>query len=160
MYNITTLLKEERDSDSIRVEKRQLEYDTNTIPREISKIRKKTIKLLIVYNKENLCKMLETSLIKRGLDCIGVVDARIGLSLIEREKFDAVLLDLMMPGFSGYDIIDALEKNGKLKENNIIIFTAVHHSQSEIEDLLERGVYSYLRQPVRLDALVRILETV
>ena len=74
--------------------------------------------------------------------------------------FDAVLLGLTMPNFSGYDAIDALEKSGKLKENKIIIFTANHLSQSEIENLLKRGVYSYLGLPVKLDILLKILETI
>lgn len=118
------------------------------------------MKILIVYHKKDLCQMLDTYLTQKGHDCICAVDGRNGLSLIEKEKFDAVLLGLKMLGFSGYDIIDALEKNGKLKENNIIVFSAAHLSQSEIEDLLKRDVYSYLRMPVKLDVLLKTLGTV
>lgn len=155
-----TLLKAERDSDSIRVEKSHMQYDIDAISREITKIQKKSMKILIVNSNESLCKMLETYLIRKGHDCLCAIDGRNGLSLIENEKFDVVLLGLTMPNFNGYDVIDALEKSEKLKKNKIIIFTAVHLSQSEIEDLLKRGVYSYVRQPVKLDVLLRILKTI
>lgn len=118
------------------------------------------MKILIVYHNKPLCMMFEDFLIKKGHDCSCAVDGRNGLSLIEKEKFDAVLLGLTMPNFSGYDAIDALEKSGKLKENKIIIFTADHLSQSEIENFLKRGVYSYLGLPVKLDILLKILETI
>lgn len=154
-----TLLKEERGSDS-GIEKRYLEYDIDTFSKEITKIQTKSLKTLIIHNNKDLCKVFETYLIREGYDSICAFDGRNALSLIENEKFDAVLLGLTMSDFSGNDIIDALEKKGKLKENNIIVLSSVHLSQSEIEDLLERGVYSYLRLPVKPDVLVRILETV
>ncbi len=156
----STLLKEERDSDSVRVEKRHLEYDIDEFSKEITKIQKKSLKILIIYNNKDLCKSIETFLIEEGHDCICAVIGRNALSLIESEKFDAVLLGLTMPEFSGYDIIDALEKKGKLKENNIIVFDVVGLSQFLIEELLKRGVYSYLKLPVKPDVLLRILEKI
>jgi len=118
------------------------------------------MKILIVYHNKDLCMMLENFLIKMGHDCSCAVDGRNGLSLIEKGKFDTVLLGLTMPNFSGYDVIDALEKSGKLKENKIIIFTVPHLSQLEIENFLKRGVYSYLGLPVKLDILLKTLETI
>jgi len=118
------------------------------------------MKILIVYHNEAICMNLEDFLTKKGHDCSCAVDGRNGLSFIEKGKFDAVLLGLTMPNFSGYDVIDALEKSGKLKENNIIIFTAPHLSQSEIENFIKRGVYSYFGLPVKLDILLKTLETI
>ena len=154
------MLKEERDSDSVRVEKRHLEYDIDEFAKEITKIQKKSLKILIIYNNKDLCKSIETYLIKEGHDCIYAVIDRNALSLIESEKFDAVLLGTTMQEFSGYDIINALEKKGKLKENNIIVFDVLGLSQSLIEELLKRGVYSYLKLPVKPDVLLRILEKI
>jgi len=156
MYNTTELIY--KNSKKIKDLENGVEYDIDAFSREIAKIQKKSLKILIIYNNKDLCKTLETYLIEEGHDCICAVNGRNGLSLIESEKFDIVLLGLMMPEFSRYDIIDILEKNGKLKETNIIVLSSVHIPQSEIEDLLKRGVYSYLRQPVKPDVLLRILE--
>jgi len=103
--------------------------------------------------------MFGTWLKKEGHDCT-CVDGRNGLSLIETGKFDVVLLDLALPEFRGYDIINVLEKDGKLRKSNIIILSTSHLPQSEIEGLLKRGVFSYLQQPVKPNVLLRILETV
>jgi len=158
MYNPTEITY--KNGKKIRDLENGVEYDIDAFFREITKIQKKSLNTLIFHNNKNLCKNFETHLIREGHDSICAFDGRHALSLIEKEKFDVVLLGLTMPDFSGYDIIDALEKKGKLKENNIIVLSSVHLSQSEIEDLLKRGVYSYLRLAVKPDVLVRIVETV
>jgi len=158
MYDTTELIYE--NSKKIKESENRLEYTVDAFSKEITKIQKKSLKTIIIHNNKNLCKIFETYLIREGHDSICAFDGRNALSLIENEKFDAVLLGLTMSDFSGYDIIDALEKKGKLKENNIIVLSSVHLSQSEIEDLLKRGVYSYLRLPVKPDVLVKILETI
>ena len=98
-------------------------------------------------------------MIKCGHDCAYAVDNRNGLSLIQKQKFDLILLNLQGSGFNGYDVIDALEKDGKLKENKIFVWTTLDLSQSEIDDLLKRGVRSCIKKPVRPDALLRTLDT-
>jgi len=154
------LLLDKKDYDSVMVEKNPIEYDIDTFSREIIKIRKNSKNILVIYNNRSLCKIFEAYLKHEGHDCVCAVDGRSGLSLIETKKFDVVLLGLTLPEFSGYDIINVLEKNGKLRKSNIIILSSVHLPQSEIEDLLKRGVCSYLQQPVKPDVLLRILETV
>jgi len=74
---------------------------------------------------------------------------RDGLKLILHQKFDFVLLDLNLPEFSGLDIINDLEKKGKLRDNNIVLFTASDISDTEIT----RGVKGALRKPVSLEDL-------
>jgi len=157
--NEAIFLIDKIDSDSERVEKSHIEYDIDMFSREIIKIRKKSKNILVIYNNRSLCKIFEDFLKHEGHDCICAVDGRNGLSLIETEKFDLVLLGLTLPEFSGYDIISVLEEDGKLRKSNIIILSASHLPQSEIENLLKRGVCSYLQQPVKPDVLLRILET-
>ena len=116
------------------------------------------MKILIIDSNKDICGMLAEHLVKCGHDCVCAINERNGLSLIQKENFDVVLLDLKNKEFSGYDVIDSLEKNGKLKENKIVVYTALNLSQLEIEGLLKRGVYSYLQKPVKLDVLLRTLE--
>ena len=137
-----------------------VESNIDPLPKEIIKIRNKSKNILVIYKNDYLCKMFGTCLKKEGHNCTCVVDGRNGLSLIETGKFDVVLLGLALPEFSGYDIINVLEKNGKLRKSNIIILSASQLSQSEIEDLLKRGVYSYLKQPVKPEILLEIVKAV
>ena len=158
MYNLSPRLIHKND-ERIKDLERRIEYDIDTFSNEINKIKKKSKNILVIYNNKNLCKIFEAYLKQEGHDCICAVDGRNGLSLIETGKFDVVLLGLALPEFSGYDIINVLEKDGKLRKSNIIILSTAHLPQSEIEELLKRGVCSYLQQPVKPDVLLRILET-
>lgn len=130
----------------------------NTNTNTINEKDVKTKKILIVDSNKDLCTMFTNYLIKCGHDCVCAVDQRNGLSLIQKQKFDLILLNLQDSGFNGYDVIDALEKDEKLKENKIFVWTTLDLSQPEIDDLLKRGVRSYIKKPVRVDVLLRTLD--
>jgi len=132
---------------------------TNTSTNTINKKDVKTKKILIIDSNKNLCEMLTNYLIKCGHNCVCAVDKRNGLALIQKQKFDLILLNLQDPGVNGYDVIDALEKDGKLKENKIFVWTTLDLPQSEIDDLLKRGVQSCLKKPVKIDVLLKTLQT-
>ncbi len=71
-----------------------------------------------------------------------------------------VLLDLLMPEFSGFDVLDALKKEGLVDKQKIIILTASSIQDKEINELVKEGVHSYLRKPLDIDTLVeKIQET-
>ncbi len=76
------------------------------------------MKILIIDSNKNICGMLAEHLVKCGHDCVCAINERNGLSLIQKENFDVVLLDLKNKEFSGYDVIDSLEKNEKLNYKN------------------------------------------
>ena len=82
------------------------------------------MKILVVDDNESILKMLEKFLTIKGYNCTVSQDGKNALEIMKNEKFDIVLLDLAMPNFSGYDIINDLEKNGKITEQKIIILTA------------------------------------
>lgn len=132
----------------------------NTSANTINEKDVKTKKILIVDSNKDLCEMLTNYLKRCGHDCVCAIDGRNGLSLIQKEKFDLILLNLQDQGFNGYDVIDALEKGGKLKENKIFVWTTLDLSQPEIDDLLKRGVRSCIKKPVRVEVLLRTLDTV
>lgn len=116
------------------------------------------MKFLIIDDTKNITVMLSKMLKMEGYECVTSNDGRTGLSLIEREKFDAVLLDLAMPEFSGLDVIDALGKSGKIKEQKIIVLTASSPPDDTLSDLKARGVYTVLKKPIDLDVLLDILK--
>jgi len=118
------------------------------------------MKILIIDDNEKISKMLSTFLRLNGNECITASKGRTGLSLIEEQKFDVVLLDLAMPDFSGYDVIDALEKNGTLKQNKIIVFTASNVSQAKLDELVSRGVRDYVLKPIDLNELLEKLKDI
>ena len=77
--------------------------------------------------------------------------------MIKKGSFDVVLLDLAMPDFTGYDIIDELEKEKILKDQKIIILTATSLSDDAIRKLKKRGIHSVQNKPMNISTLVEVM---
>jgi DNA-binding response OmpR family regulator len=120
----------------------------------------KSLKILIVDDNEQITKMLTTFLQLKEQSCTVANDGKEGLKLIKENDHDVVLLDLAMPEFDGYAVIKDLEDNNLLKDRKIIVFTASTITQEELDNLVVRGVKSYILKPIDIDILLsRIIET-
>lgn len=118
------------------------------------------LNILIIDDNEQITKMLTTFLELKNHKCTVANDGKQGLSLIQENKHDVVLLDLAMPEFDGYAIIKALESKDMLKNNKIIVFTASTITQDELDKLVSRGVNSYILKPIDIDLLLsKIIES-
>ena len=67
------------------------------------------MKVLIIDDNKDVTEMLSEYLQVKEIDCVATNDGMNGLSLIKKEKFDSVFLDISMPDFTGIDVINALE---------------------------------------------------
>jgi len=110
--------------------------------------------ILIIDDNKDITKMLSKYMTLKGHSCSDVNDGRSGLKLIENQTFDVVILDLAMPEFSGSDVIDALCKSGKIKNQNIVTLTASIISDEEESTLKSNGVHSCLKKPIDPDVLL------
>jgi len=120
----------------------------------------KSLKILIVDDNEQITKMLNTFLQLKQQSCTVANDGKEGLKLIKENEHDVILLDLAMPEFDGYAVIKDLEDNNLLKDRKIIVFTASTITQDELDQLVVRGVKSYILKPIDIDVLLsRIIET-
>src|SRR5579863_7382256 len=117
------------------------------------------MKILVVDDNPSIVKMLEKFLTIKGHDCTTSQDGNNAFEIMKKETFDVALLDLAMPNFSGYDIIDKLEKIKKISEQNIIILTASAITQEQTDSLLKRGVKACLKKPVSPDILLKIISS-
>ena len=119
-----------------------------------------SLKILIVDDNEQITKMLTTFLELKQHICTIANDGKEGLELIKENNNDVVLLDLAMPEFDGYAVINDLEDNNLLKDRKIIVFTASTITQDELDKLVDRGVNSYILKPIDIDTLLsKIIET-
>ena len=115
------------------------------------------MKILGIDDNEDLLELCETFLNSVGHEFTGINNGKQGLQAIKDKKFDVVLLDLSMPEFSGADVIDALEKEGIMNKQKVVIFTATSPTKKETEDFLEKGADSILKKPVDPDALAKFV---
>ena len=117
--------------------------------------------ILGIDDNEDILKLLNTVLASKGHNFTQAQNGKDGLKLIEEQNFDAILLDLAMPEFSGLDVIENLKKNNKIKDQKIILFTASSATDKEIDALLQHdGIRSCIRKPVDIDVLINKVEEV
>ena len=104
--------------------------------------------------------MLTTFLELKDHKCTIANDGKEGLAIIKENRHDVILLDLAMPEFDGYSVIADLEENNMLKDHKIIVFTASTITQDELDNLVKRGVTTYILKPIDIDILhSKLIET-
>lgn len=115
---------------------------------------------LIIEDDISITKMLLQYLNLKGHQCTVSNDGRKGLELIKQRKFDVIILDLAMPEFSGYDIVDDLNNSGKMNDQNIVILSAAFISNTDSQKLISKGIKSYLRKPISPDILLKAISSI
>ena len=118
------------------------------------------MKLCIIDDNTRITNMFAKLAKIKGHDCVIANDGRTGLSLLENGTYDVAILDLAMPEFSGIDVVNALEKDGKMDKQKIVVLTASSIPDDEIENLKKQGVKAVLKKPVKMAALLSVLKNI
>ncbi|HZP87947.1 MAG TPA: response regulator [Burkholderiales bacterium] len=79
------------------------------------------------------------------------------LALLETGDFDAVLLDRMMPGLDGTEVLQRMKQDSRLADLPVIFQTAAA-AHEQVAEGLRMGAYYYLTKPYHRDALVAVVE--
>jgi len=111
------------------------------------------MKLLVIDDSPDITDLFVKVLSTIGHEVVATDNGKEGLDIMNKQKFDALFLDIAMPDFSGLDVIDSLLKNGKINDNPIVLFTASSITDAEVNDLIRKGVHSCIRKPVRIETL-------
>jgi DNA-binding response OmpR family regulator len=118
------------------------------------------LNVLIIDDNEQITKMISSFLDMSNHDCTVVNEGKEGLELIKTKQYDSIVLDLAMPEFDGYEILDTLQKEDPSQLSKIIILTASSVPIETVRRFKELGVSSCLQKPVDIDQLLsRITDT-
>ncbi len=112
------------------------------------------MKILEIDDNTDIIKFVEMTAVSLGHEFLSATGGKEGLKMIEENQFDLVFLDLSMPEFSGIDVINELVTKKLMQNQRIILFTASTGIESQIDDLINKGIHSYLVKPVDIDALM------
>jgi two-component system, OmpR family, response regulator len=113
--------------------------------------------MLLVDDTKEIAEVICFYCHSTDIDCDCITEGWKALDSIKGEKYDLILLDLAMPGFSGLDVIKSLKEEGGIESKNIVIFTAssVRNTLDKIED---SGIKEILKKPCSLDDLTELIE--
>jgi len=117
---------------------------------EINDYSLKNRKVLIVDDDERNILALKEVLENVGCSVIKSYNGKEALEKIKSEKFDAIIIDLMMPEMDGYETIKKIRKEFKDFKTPILVLSAKF--KREKESSLE--VDSYIQKPVNFDTLI------
>ena len=116
------------------------------------------MRVLLIDDNKDITDMVAFYLQAQDVSCKVVNDGKEGLETIRNESFDAIILDLAMPDFSGFDIFTALKKDDLLRSVNIVIFTASSVPDHVVQDMMSSGAKGILKKPLSLDDLKEMIE--
>jgi len=111
---------------------------------------KNKAKILIVDDELRVREILSRKLTDDGYHCLTAPDGNNALKLLKNDQVDLVLLDIMMPGKSGPEVLQEIKT--KHPDTAVIMITAIADVQTAI-NLMRLGAYDYIIKPVELNVL-------
>jgi adenylate cyclase len=102
--------------------------------------------LLVVDDEPLNREMLMRRLKRMGFTAVGAENGLLALDAINREKFDLVLLDILMPVLDGFKTLERLKADDKLRHIPVIMLTALDEVASTVR-CIEAGAEDYVPKP-------------
>lgn len=110
-------------------------------------------KVLLVEDDENIANYIKFRLEKKGLNVLHSNNGIDGLEAIKTEQPDLVVLDMMMPGIDGREVVEIVKEKNIIETDRIIILSGKEVTE-EIEALFNLGIQDYLQKPFNIDNLM------
>lgn len=116
-------------------------------------------RILVVDDEQDIVDLISYNLRKEGYSVFTATDGETALSLAAEQKPDLVILDIMMPGYDGFEICRLLRQIPATAAASIIFLTA---KTGEIDQILglELGADDYIQKPVSPRVLVARIKTI
>ena len=113
------------------------------------------IRILIVEDEKPIANLIDWNLTDCGYQCVSVNDGIAAADLLEEESFDLVLLDIMLPGADGYELLEQIRPTG----TPVIFITAKGGVEDRVRGL-RAGADDYLVKPFEIVELIARVESV
>ncbi len=109
-------------------------------------------KILAIDDEEDFCFFVKRNLERLGSEVITATGGEEGFKLARKHKPDLILLDIMMPGIDGFEVLKKLKEDTETIAIPIIMLTGKDDDDSKIK---AAGLYDedYIVKPVEVDAL-------
>lgn len=113
------------------------------------------IDILIVEDEESISNLIKISLTQAGYNCYTAYDGEIALEKIRKNKYDLILLDVMLPKIDGFEIMNYIKE----LRIPVIFITAVSNIDNKVKGL-KLGADDYITKPFDIYELLARVEVV
>ena len=128
----------------------------NTVKNKINEDNAKISTVLVVDDNEQNLELMQAYLEDIECKTVSAKDGIIALDMIKKSKPDLVLLDVMMPKMSGFEVCRRIKNNPETADLPVIMVTALSEV-GDIERAIESGTDDFLSKPVnKLELLTRV----
>lgn len=108
-------------------------------------------KILIVEDEEKIARVLELELTYEGYEVGKALDGLTGFQLFQEQEWDLILLDVMLPGISGIELLRRIRSVNK--HTAIIMLTAKNSIEDKVSGL-DLGANDYMTKPFEIEELL------
>jgi CheY-like chemotaxis protein len=105
-------------------------------------------RILIVDDEEDISLSVSMLLKNQGYETQTADDGKTALSLLKKEKFDLVLLDIFMPQMSGRQVAAAIRADPKLKDQKFAFLTVLKPSGAGLKEIQKLKPVDYFLKPI------------
>lgn len=107
-------------------------------------------KILIIDDDKELCALIQRSVLSENIKADFCDHGKAGLAKLKEKNYQLVILDIMMPGMDGFEILEQIRKENSLP---VLMLTARDDSVSKVRGL-RAGADDYLAKPFNMDELL------
>ena len=116
------------------------------------------IRVLLIEDESDTIELYRAQLTKDGFDVVTATNADDGLAEVKRARPAIVLLDIMLPGKSGFEVLDTLKKDTAMKDIPVLALTNLAEEVG-FERAREQGAVGYIvkaeRTPRQVSMIVK-----
>ena len=113
------------------------------------------LKILIAEDEEPIANLIRMNLRRAGYTCVWASDGEKAADMMNDEKFDLLLLDVMLPGINGYELMEY----ARALELPVIFLTALGSTENKVKGL-KMGADDYPTKPFEIVELLARVEAV
>ena len=114
------------------------------------------LKILIAEDEEPIANLIKMNLRRAGYSCVWAPDGEKAADLMDTEKFDLVLLDVMLPGLDGWGVLRAIRQSA---QTPVIMLTAKGETADKVAGL-KMGADDYITKPFEMKEVLARVEAV
>lgn len=117
----------------------------------------RTIRILIIDDDRDICEYMQLLLSQSGYTVVAVTDPEEGLGALREGEFHVVILDIMMPGLNGMEVLEELRSFDS--DIAVIIFTGYPSVDTAVTSM-KYDVSDYIKKPFDVDEFNASLEKI
>ncbi|MBI5359765.1 MAG: response regulator [Planctomycetes bacterium] len=113
-------------------------------------------KIIVIEDNDNIRNIIQYILKQKGYEVDSAADGEDGLKKIQAKKPDIILLDVMLPGISGFDICTDLKEDPQYASIPVVLLTAIAKDSGKSDEYWRQksGADAFLSKPFKAKDLV------